>query len=71
MNVIYDRLLQNLNAVKNDLKEMDNPNLDLCIKRITDTIYDAGRLNFELMKFQAIREMRCKSVDFEVDDRWE
>ena len=71
MNNVYDRLIQNLNAVKWDLKEIDNPNLDVCIQRIKDAILDAGRLNKELTRLQAIQEMRIRRVDREVDDRWE
>ena len=62
----YDRLIQNLNAVKWDLKEIDYPDLSICIKRINDAIFDAGRLNSELIRLQAIQEMRQKSVDLDI-----
>lgn len=58
MDETYRKLLQNLNAVKWDLQEMDNPRLSLCIKRIKDAILDAGRLNSELVKLRAIQELR-------------
>lgn len=67
---IYGRLIKNLNAVKCDLKEMDDPRLELCIKRIKDVIFDAGRLNLELTKLQAIQEMK-QHVDLDVCDCWE
>lgn len=71
MNSVYDRLLQNLNAIKYDLIEMDNPQLDVCIHRIKEAIFDAGRLNLELTKLQAVQEMRNKNVDLDVCDYWE
>ena len=70
MDGVYNRLIQNLNTVKCDLKEIDNPNLDVCIQRIKEAIFDVGRLNCELVKLQAIQEMKSRT-DFEVDDRWE
>ena len=65
-DTIYDRLIQNLNAVKHDLKEIDYPDLSLCIKRVEDAIFDAGRLNSELSRLQVIQEIRQNSVDLDV-----
>ena len=46
----YDKLLQNLNIVKWELKGRNDPTLNLCIKYIKDAIIEAGRLNAELEK---------------------
>jgi hypothetical protein len=51
----YDKLLQNLNIVKWELKGRNDPTLNLCIKYIKDAIVEAGRLNAELEKHQFMR----------------
>lgn len=71
MGNVYDRLIQNLDAVKWDLKEMDNPQLSVCIHRIKEAIFDASRLNLELTKLQAVQDMRKRNVDLDVCDCWE
>ena len=64
MVTTYERLLQNLNVVKWELKERNDPTLNLCIKYIKDAIYDAGRLNAELEKLRMARV----HVDLDVCD---
>lgn len=48
MTNAYQRLLQNLNVVKWELKNRNDPTLNLCIKYIKDAIVEAGRMNMEL-----------------------
>ena len=50
MNSSYQKLLQNLNVVKWELKNRNDPSLNLCIKYIKDAIVEAGRLNNSLNK---------------------
>lgn len=64
MTTTYERLLQNLNVVKWELKERNDSSLNLCIKYIKDAILDAGRLNAELEKYQT----RGRHVDLDVYD---
>jgi hypothetical protein len=63
----YEKLLQNLNIVKWELKERNDQSLNLCIKYIKDAIYEAGRLNAELNKLQATRRYVDLDV-FECED---
>lgn len=56
MNTTYEKLLQNLNVVKNELKSRNDPTLNLCIKYIKDAIFDAGRLNKELVVLEGMLE---------------
>lgn len=49
MNKSYEKLLQNLNVVKWELKNRNDSSLNLCIKYIKDAIVEAGRLNMELV----------------------
>lgn len=60
----YEKLLQNLNVVKWELKERNDPTLNLCIKYIKDAIVEAGRLNAEVEKHQFMRS----KVDLDVCD---
>ena len=53
MNNSYERLLQNLNIVKWDLRERNDSSLNLCIKYIKDAIIEAGRLNTRLMHLES------------------
>lgn len=64
MNNSYNKLLQKLNVVKWELKERNDPTLNLCIKYIKDAILDVGRLNAELEKYQFVRPR----VDLDVCD---
>lgn len=54
MSTSYEKLLQNLNIVKWELKNRNDPTLNLCIKYIKDAICEADCLNSELenMKFK-------------------
>ena len=49
MNKHYEKLLQNLNVVKWELKTRNDQSLNLCLKYIKDAIFEAGRLNHELV----------------------
>lgn len=71
MDNVYNRLMQNLNAVKYDLIEMNNMQLALCIRRIDEAIVDIKRLDLELTKLRAIQEIRKRNVDLDVCDCWE
>jgi len=62
MSTAYERLLQHLNVAKWELKERNDPSLNLCIKYIKDAIYEAGRLNAELDRLQTTR----RHVDLDV-----
>lgn len=64
MYTAYEKLLQNLNIAKWELKERNDPSLNLCIKYIKDAIYEAGRLNEELERVQR----PCKCTDLDVCD---
>ena len=59
----YERLLQNLNEVKLDLKGRNDSSLDLCINNIKDAIIEAGRLNYRLMCLESLYVAQ--------DDWWE
>jgi hypothetical protein len=48
MNKHYEKLLQNLNTVKWELKNRNDSTLNLCIMYIKDAIVEAGRLNYKL-----------------------
>ena len=56
MNATYERLLKNLNIVKNELKSHNDPTLNLCIKYIKDAIFEAGRLNNEVTTLEQMLE---------------
>jgi hypothetical protein len=56
MNNSYVKLLRNLNVVKWELKERNDPSLNLCIQRIKDAIVYADNLNDELAKYQFMRQ---------------
>lgn len=56
MYTTYERLLQHLNVVKNELKNRNDPTLNLCIKYIKDAIYEAGRLNNEVTTLEGMLE---------------
>lgn len=56
MNTTYERLLKNLNIVKNELKSRNDPTLNLCIKYIKDAIFEAGRLNSEVITLEQMLE---------------
>ena len=60
MYTSYEKLLQNLNIVKWELKGRNDPTLNLCIKYIKDAIIEAGRLNARLE--------RCEFVNKNLDD---
>lgn len=64
MDSAYDKLVQNLNVVKWELKGRNDPTLNLCIKYIKDAIIEAGRLNAEMQKYQFTRP----KVDLDVCD---
>ena len=64
MSTTYEKLLQNLNVVKWELKERNDPSLNLCIKYVKDAILEARRLNAELDK----RQTSCRHVDLDVYD---
>jgi hypothetical protein len=55
MNNSYEKLLRNLNVVKWELQERNDPSLNLCIQRIKDAIVYAGSLNDELAKYRFVR----------------
>lgn len=61
MSSSYERLLQNLNIVKWELKTRNDPTLNLCIKYIKDAICEAGRMNVEL------ENMKCKYRKTDLD----
>ena len=71
MNNSYERLLQNLNVVKWELKNRNDATLNLCIKYVKDAIIEAGRLNAELTRVENILESRKDNVDLDVCDCWE
>lgn len=58
MDSSYERLLQNLNAVKWELKNCNDITLNLCIKNIKDAIVEAGRLNYKLIMLESAVESR-------------
>jgi hypothetical protein len=66
MYTAYERLLQNLNVVKNELKSRNDPALNLCIKYIKDAIFEAGRLNRELVILEGMLEYQRIAND--IDD---
>ena len=55
MDSAYDKLVQNLNVVKWELRGRNDPSLNLCIKYVKDAIIEAGRLNAEMQKHQCVR----------------
>lgn len=61
MSTTYEKLLENLNVVKWELKERNDPSLNLCIKYVKDAICDAAKLNVELEKSKQTR--RCVDLD--------
>ena len=61
----YGDLVQNLNAVKWELKKRNDPSLDLAIKYIKDAIFEACRMNDRLTTLESIRSNICC-----VDDWW-
>ena len=64
MNNAYVKLLRNLNVVKWELKDRNDPSLNLCIQRIKDAIVYADNLNDELAKYQFM----CPRADLDVCD---
>lgn len=68
MYTAYERLLQNLNVVKNELKSRNDPTFNLCIKYIKDAIYEAGRLNNELTTLGNMVKYQCIANDL---DDWD
>lgn len=68
MNTAYERLLKNLNIVKNELKSRNDPTFNLCIKYIKDAIYEAGRLNSELTTLEDMVKYQCIANDL---DDWD
>ncbi len=59
----YERLLQNLNVVKWELKNRNDPSLNLCIKYAKDAIVEAERLNNELIVARATSYVGCDNAD--------
>lgn len=57
MEKSYEKLLQNLNVVKCELKNRNDPTLNLCIKYIKDAILEAGRLNAQYADLSAQYDM--------------
>lgn len=57
MDKSYEKLLQNLNTVKWELKERNDLSLNLCIQRIKDAIIEAGRLNAKYANLSAEYDM--------------
>lgn len=53
MSSHYDKLIQNLNTVKLELKERNDMSLNICIKYIKDAIIEAGRLNAQYANLSA------------------
>lgn len=68
MSITYERLLQNLNVVKWELKNRNDSSLNLCIKYVKDAIVEAGRLNHELENANFVLNSRRRSVDLDVYD---
>ena len=64
MNNSYEKLIQNLNVVKWELKNRNDPTLNLCIKYIKDAIIEAGRLNHELEMSRAFQGDRDTADDW-------
>ena len=58
MDKTYQRLLQNLNTVKWELKSRNDATLNLCIKYIQDAIFEVGRINDRLMMLEAANASR-------------
>lgn len=63
MNNSYEKLLQNLNIVKWELKNRNDSSLNLCIKYIKDAIIEAGRLNNELIMLKTTSYVGCDTAD--------
>lgn len=57
MNNSYEKLLQNLNAVRCELKNRNDSTLNVCIKYIKDAIVEAGRLNTQYANLSAQYDM--------------
>lgn len=73
MNNAYERLLQNLNIVKHELKERNDSSLNLCIKYIKDAIVEAGRLNAQYANLSAEYDMfkfMCSRIGEDDADDW-
>ncbi len=68
MNSSYERLLQNLNVVKWELKNRNDSSLNLCIQYIKDAINEAGRLNNELENANFVLNASRRVVDLDVYD---
>ena len=68
MNTAYERLLQNLNVVKWELKNRNDSSLNLCIQYIKDAIIEAGRLNHELENANFVLNSRRRNVDLDFYD---
>ena len=67
MKNTYQKLLSNLNVVKWELKGRNDPTLNLCIKCIQDAIFDAGRLNMELVTLKAANNSKDDVDDWSGD----
>lgn len=67
MDNSYERLLRNLNVVKWELKNRNDPTLNLCIKYIKDAIVEAGRLN-AMVAFLESTHQDCDDADCWSDD---
>ena len=68
MSTAYERLLQNLNIIKWELKNHNDSSLNLCIKYVNDAIVEAGRLNHELENANFVLNSMRRSVDLDVYD---
>jgi hypothetical protein len=68
MSKSYENLLRNLNVVKWELKNRNDPTLNVCIKYIKDAIVEAGRLNNELEKLEIAKSFRADTTDLDVCD---
>lgn len=68
MNTTYERLLHDLNIVKWELKNRNDPSLNLCIKYVKDAIVEAGRLNDKLENANFVLNSSRRNVDLDVCD---
>ena len=57
MNNSYEKLLQNLNSVKFELKNRNDPTLGSCIKYIKDATIEVGRLSAQYANLSAEYDM--------------
>lgn len=68
----YEKLIQNLNAVKRELKERNDASLNICIKYIKDAIIEVGRLSVQYSNLSAEYDMfkMMQSAARLSDDDW-